>query len=108
MNAWRRYRRCWHQACISVLSLPLRLGIVPRFIIAFIAVGALLLAAVLIAERSVSIEKTIRITRTVTVPAPPPKPVEGVPPEATDSMTSKVATERRAITSDALMLARDR
>jgi hypothetical protein len=104
MNAWRRCRRVLRTACMVVLSQPLRLGIVPRFIIAFIAVGALLLAAVLIAERSVSIERTIRVT----VPAPPPKPVEGVPPEAIDSMTSKVAAERRAITSDALMLARDR
>ncbi len=108
MNAWRLCRRVLHTAYTSVLSQPLRLGIVPRFIIAFMAVGALLLAAVLIAERSVSIERTIRITRTVTAPPPRPKPLEGVSPEAIDSMTSKVAAERRAITSDALMLARDR
>lgn len=104
MNAWRRVL---HTACLRVRSLPLRLGVVPRFIIAFIAVGALLLAAVLIAEGSVSIEKTIRITRTVTVPPPLPKPVEGVPPKAIGPTTSKVA-ERRAITSDALVLACDR
>src|SRR5258708_11015455 len=108
MNAWRRCRDVLHTACTSVLSQPLRLGIVPRCIIAFIAVGALLLVAVFIAERSVSIERTIRITRTVTAPPTPTKPMEGVSPEAIDSMTSEVAAERRAITSDALMLARDR
>ena len=108
MNAWRRCRRVLHTACMGVLSRPLRLSIVPRLVIAFIAVGVLLLAAVLIAERSVSIERTIRITRTVTAPAPPPKPVESVPPEAIDSMTPKFGAERRAITSDALLLARDR
>ena len=86
MNAWRRYRRLLHTACISVLSLPLRLGIVPRFIIAFIAVGVLLLAAVLISERSVSIERTIRITRTLTAPPPPPKPMEGMPNGAIDAV----------------------
>src|ERR1700730_16812292 len=108
MNAWRRYRRLLHTACISVLSLPLRLGIVPRFIIAFIAVGALLLAAVLISERSVSIERTIRITRTLTAPPPPPKPMEGMPNGAIDAVAPKVVAERHAITSDALILARDR
>ena len=105
MNAWRRCSRVLHTVCMGVLSRPLRLGIVPRLVIAFIAVGALLLAAVFVAERSVSTERTIRITRTVTVPPPPLKPIEGVSPESIDSMTSKAATERRAITSDALMLA---
>jgi diguanylate cyclase (GGDEF)-like protein len=108
MNAWRRYRRALHTVCIGVLSQPLRLGIVPRLATAFIAVGALLLAAVFVAERSVSTERTIRITRTVTAPAAPPKTMEVVRPEATDSMTPKVGAERRAISSEALLLARDR
>src|SRR5580704_4896336 len=108
MNAWRRCRRVLHTACMGVLSQPLRLGIVPRLVIAFISVGAFLLAAVLIAERSVSIERTIRITRTVTAAAPPPKLMESVPLDVIDSMTPKFGAERRAITSDALLLARDR
>src|ERR1700730_12843364 len=108
MDAWRRCRRVLHTACMGVLSQPLRLGIVPRLVIAFIAVGAFLLAAFLITERSVSIERTIRITRTVTAPAPPSKPLESVQPDAIDSMTPKFGAERRAITSDALLLARDR
>src|ERR1700693_4975515 len=108
MNTWRRCRRVLHTACMGVLSQPLRLGIVPRLVIAFIAVGALLLAAVFIAERSVSVERTVRITPRVTAPTPSPKPMEGVPPEAIDSMTPKAGAERRAITSDALLLARDR
>ena len=108
MNAWRRCRRVLHTSCMGVLSQRLRLGIVPRLVIAFIAVGALLLAAVFVAERSMSTERTIRITRTVTAPGAPPKPVEVVRPEATDSMTPKVGAERRAISSDALLLARDR
>src|ERR1700730_3596934 len=108
MNAWRRCRRVLHTVCMGVLSQPLRLGIVPRLVIAFIAVGALLLAAVFVAERSVSTETTIRITRAVTAPAAPPQPMEVARPEATDSMTPKVGAERRAISSDALLLARDR
>jgi diguanylate cyclase (GGDEF)-like protein len=108
MNAWRRCRRVLHTACMGVLSQPLRLGIVPRLVIAFIAVGALLLTAVVIAERSVSVERTVRMTSIVTAPTPAPKPAEGVPSQAIDSMTPKVGAERRAITSDALLLARDR
>jgi diguanylate cyclase (GGDEF)-like protein len=108
MNTWRRCRRVLHTACMGVLSQPLRLGIVPRLVIAFIAVGALLLVAVFIAEQSVSVERTVRMTPTVTAPTPPPKPMEGVPPQAIDSMAPKVGAERRAITSDALLLARDR
>ena len=96
-----------HTACMGVLSPPLRLGISARLVIAFIAAATLLLAAALIGERSVSIERTIRITRTVTIPAPPSNTVKGVPPKAIDSMTSKVGAERRAITSNALLLARD-
>jgi diguanylate cyclase (GGDEF)-like protein len=108
MNAWRRCRRVLHTSCMGVLSQRLRLGIVPRLVIAFIAVGALLLAAVFVAERSMSTERTIRITRTVTAPGALPKPAEVVRPEATDSMTPKVGAERRVISSDALLLARDR
>jgi len=106
MNAWRRGRRVLHIACRGVFSRP-QLSIVPRLVIAFIAAGALLLAAVFIAERSVSIEKTIRITRTVTAPAPRTKPTVGVPPVAIHAMTSKVRDRRRTITSDALLRARD-
>src|ERR1700726_3262041 len=98
MNAWRRCRRVLHTACKGVLSQPLRLGIVPRLVIAFIAVGALLLTAVFIAERSGSVERTVRIPSTVTAPTPAPKPAEGVPSQAIDSMTPKVGAERRAIT----------
>jgi len=107
MNAWRRCRRVLHIACMGGLSRPRRLSIVPRLVIAFIAAGALLLTAVFIAERSVSIEKTIRITRTVTAPAPRSRPADGVPPVAIGAMTSKVGNRRRAITSDALLRARD-
>jgi diguanylate cyclase (GGDEF)-like protein len=108
MNAWRRRRRVLHKVCMSMLSQPLRLGIVPRLVIAFIAMGALLLAAVFVAEQSVSTETTIRITHPVTVPAAPPKPMQVVGPEATASMTPKVGAEQRAISSYALLLARDR
>ena len=97
MNAWRRRRRVLHTVCVGVLSQPLRLGIVPRLVIAFIAVGALLLAAVFVAEQSVSPERTIPISRPVTDPAAPPKPMEVVRPH-----------ERRAISSDALLHARNR
>jgi uncharacterized protein YukE len=108
MSAWRRCRRVLHTVSMGVLSQALQLDIVPRLVIAFIAVGALLLAAVFVAERSVSTERTIRITRTVTAPAAPPKPMEVVRPEATGSMAPKVGAEQRAIRSDALWLARDR
>ncbi len=123
MNAWRRCRRVLHAACMDVLSRPMRLGIVPGLVIAFIAAGALLVFAVLIAEQSVSIERTIRITRTVTAPAPHSEPADGVPqdgvprdgvpqdgvpPVAIGAVKSKVGVRRRAITSDLLLLARDR
>src|SRR4030081_1275048 len=108
MNAWRRCKRVLHIACMGVLAKPLRLNIVSRLVIAFITVGAFLLAAVLIVERSVSIERTIRITRAVTAPAPPPKPMEGMPHRAIDAVAPQVVAERHAITSDALMLGRDR
>lgn len=107
MTAWRRYRRALHTACKGVLPLPMRLGIIPGLVVAFIATGALLIAAVLIAERSVSIERTIRITRIVTAPAPPARPTKGVPPAAIDAMTSKANVRRRAMTPDALLLACD-
>jgi diguanylate cyclase (GGDEF)-like protein len=108
MNAWRRCKRVLHTACMGVLAKPLRLNIVSRLVIAFITVGAFLLAAVLIVERSVSIERTIRITRAVTAPAPPPKPMEGMPHRAIDAVAPQIVAERHAITSDALMLGRDR
>jgi diguanylate cyclase (GGDEF)-like protein len=93
---------------MGVLSQPFRLGIVPRLVIAFIAVGALLLATVFVAERRVSTERTVPIARPATAPAAPPKPMEVVQPEASGSMTPKVGAERRAISSDALLIARDR
>ena len=107
MNAWRRCRRVLHTARRRMRSLPVRLGIVPRLVIAFIAAAALLLAAVFIDERGVSIERTIRITRTVTAPAPIPKLMAGAPPRAIAAKTFKVRFERRTITSDALSQASD-
>ncbi len=98
MNAWRRCRRLLHTVRMGVRSQPPGLGIVPRLVIAFITAGALLLAAIVIAERSVPIATTIRIAPAVTAPTPP---------AAVEAMTPKATPPRRAMSSDALLLARD-
>lgn len=107
MNAWRRYWRVLRAACMGVLSRPWHLGIVPRLVIAFIAAALLLLVAVVIDERNVSVERTVRITRTVTIAAPSAKSTAGAPPKSIRRRAFKTRVVRRAMTSGALSLARD-
>jgi diguanylate cyclase (GGDEF)-like protein len=78
-------------------------GITSRLMIAFIGVGALLLAANFIVEENVLVERTTQITRVAPAPAPPPSIPQPViePPPA-------VIVQRRVVTSEPLMSDLDR
>jgi diguanylate cyclase (GGDEF)-like protein len=89
----------------SLIGDRMRLGITSRLAIAFVGVGALVLAANFIVEQGVLVERTTDITRvlpvvvvqpTAPVPLPQVQPAPDVDP-----------IERRFVTSDALLLAVD-
>ena len=107
MNAWQRYRRLLHTACLGVPSQTPRLGIQTRLVVAFIAAATLLLAEVASGERLVSIARPIGTIRNVTVPSPHSSTAKGMPPKVGASMAAEVSGTRRAISSDSLSLARD-
>src|ERR1039457_7732720 len=111
MNA---IQRCWHlifpALCSSLQAINGRrralaerfsFGIASRLVVAFIGVGALVLAANFIVEQGILIEKTTQITRI----APPPA-IAAAQPVVAPPLA--VTTERRIVTSDPLMLALDR
>ena len=111
MNA---LRRCWHLVfpalCSSVqaingrrrvLTERFRFGIASRLVVAFIGVGALVLAANFIVEQGVLIEKTTQITRIA-----PPSAIAAAQPVVAPPLA--VTIEPRVVTSDPLMLALDR
>ena len=87
-------------SCRTRLAVRLSFGITSRLMIAFIGVGALLLAANFIVEQNVVIERTTQITRF----APPlpsiPRPVIEAAPAA--------IIQRRIVTSTPLISALDR
>src|SRR6202050_4912478 len=78
-------------------------GITSRLMIAFLGVGALLLAANFFVEENVLVEKTTQITRIAAAPAPAPSIPQPViePPRA-------VIVQRRVVTSEPLMSDLDR
>jgi diguanylate cyclase (GGDEF)-like protein len=83
------------------LAARLSFGIASRLVAAFVGVSALVLAANLIVEQGVSVEKTTQITRIEPPPivaAPAPVAIEAPAPVA----------ERRVVTSDLLMVSLDR
>jgi diguanylate cyclase (GGDEF)-like protein len=78
-------------------------GITSRLMIAFIGVGALLVATNFIVEENVLVERTTQITRIAAAPAPAPSIPQPViePPPA-------VIVQRRVVSSDPLMSVLDR
>jgi hypothetical protein len=94
----------------SLIGDRLRLGIASRLSLAFIGVGALVLAANFIVEQEVLIERTTEITRTVPAPvviAASPTLAAAPLPQLEPELVP-VPVEHRVVTSEALLLAIDR
>ena len=79
----------------------IRFGIASRLVVAFIGVGALVLAANFIVQQGVLVERTTQIKRIA-----PPAPVAATQPAVAPPLA--VTTERRVVSSDPLLLALDR
>jgi diguanylate cyclase (GGDEF)-like protein len=79
-------------------------GITSRLMIAFIGVGALLLAANFIVEQSVLVERTTQITRIAPAPAPPPP----IPEPVVKPAPVVIIAQRRVVTSEPVIAALDR
>jgi diguanylate cyclase (GGDEF)-like protein len=78
-------------------------GITSRLMIAFLGVGALLLAANFFVEENVLVEKTTQITRIAAAPAPAPSI-----PQPVIEQPRAVIVQRRVVTSEPLMSDLDR
>ena len=94
----------------SLIGDRLRLGIASRLLLAFVGVGALVLAANFIVEQEVLIERTTEITRTVPAPvmiAASPT-LAAAPLPRLEPELVPVPVEHRVVTSEALLLAIDR
>ena len=91
----------------SLLGDRFNLGISARLVIAFVGVGALVLAANFMVEQAVLVERTTQITRTV--PAPVAAPRRMVPPPTpAPEPEPRPVTVQRSVTSDRLLMTLDR
>jgi diguanylate cyclase (GGDEF)-like protein len=114
-QGWRHLHETWRLTLHGLmkhhatLNERFSLGIIPRLVIFFVGVGGLVLATNFVVEHGVLVERTTQITHMVPVPLVPSREPVPVVPDAIVEPT-RVATppERRAVTSEALSLARNR